>query len=146
MTSTLPLIFWQNIAFSLLQIFPQEDLSAGLTINCRAASEPKAPLSVVRPDCLHHRHIKWANELKHINFCLCSSFMWIYSLKKCVKGRHSISICNNLTKLYHLVVHLGNAFSQIWEEKYENERAKYLILIIPSLAALLKVSVLSPGL
>lgn len=86
MTSPLPLLFSQYITFSLLPVFPQEDLlSVGLTINCRAAYEPKALLSAARPDCLHHRHIMWANELKHINFCLCSSLMWIYSLKNALR-------------------------------------------------------------
>lgn len=33
--------------------------------------------------------------------------------------------------------------TQIWKKKYEDERGKHLILIIP-LAELLKVSILSP--
>lgn len=86
MTSCLRLLFSQYITFSLLPIFPQEDLlSVGFTINCKAAYEPKALLSVAWPDRLHHRHIMGANELKHINFCLCSSFMWIYSLKNALR-------------------------------------------------------------
>lgn len=147
MTPILPLISSQNITFPLLLIFPQEYLlSVGLMINCRVAYEPKALLSVTVPDSLHHRHIKQANELKHISFCLHSSFMWIYSLKNV--WREGILLAFVITSQSLIVQQFILEFFffsiRFERKKYENERAMHLILIISSLGALLKVSVLSP--